>query len=883
MKNIDENIPTPKNYSEDKNGTTENASGWKPRATDMQNDNAARVLSSENKTSVANAVTRSEDTSVPPAAERDNVKEHAELSDAENAVSELGTKKVNSDELEKIIDEVKADKNLASFENALSSEDAEFEAEQKKTKKPFKLHKLYRVPYREKKFKKKILKKIFIPNDKTFVQSFFEKTTIEKKGKGKEYFVFTEKNINRQDMIRLNRIARDIKKQKGRIKFLPLIAAIVGVLLILLFAYLFRNRISRNIVVSASEGAFGAKCDIGFIDFNLFDTHFQIKEYAVANKDAPMKNLFEIKNIDIYFDLLELSRGKFVCKNIAIDGISWNTDRTYSGALRKKAKPKKDKNSILENNPITQMVNDELTMIKNGVSVSTGLQAVREQTDPKLILEREINAFQSPKIKDEILNFVPNFVETWQTEANNTYQNVQTMITEGKDFANIDFQAIDSPDEVYTVITKLQHLIQASRKNIENAKALGNKIENDAKRIETLTKNAESYITSDIAHIEKTAADIKDLKVKGVGGIVSDLFRIFYLEALGSYYPRLMSLIASANDMQKTPKKEKKPTLADKSKALERLQGRNFLFSDHSAPTLLFKNIQISANSPEKNFTIAGTVQNITNDADRLNKPISLALSSTQKQFREDFSGIVDLRHASPTLVEVNGDFSGLDLALDAQIQGLPKLTGAFTTGAEIAIGKNNDIKIVTHGAVHTAQLTLDAFEPEFVSRIYREVLSRIHTVDLTTSLFKSVDGKPKLNIETSVDEQIMASVQKQLKLEIARLREMVIAEGKKYLEGLRAEYLPQLTNGEEILDTVKLAFTDSKAFEKKLQAKLKEAEARIKALTQKAANQAINKASEKIDEAKKQVQDEVNKQVENATKDIRDKLKDSLKNPFGW
>ena len=764
--------------------------------------------------------------------------------------------KVSESQLEDIIENVKSDETLRSFDNATASEDAEFAAEIKKSKKPLKLNKLFTRKFGEAQFQRKILKHIFIPNDKTFVEKHFVKEQDKKSGKA-IMVLSKQATLSRSEILKLNRIARDIQKQHGRINFIPLVAACVAVLLVLMFAYLFRNIISRKIVVSASEAAFGAKCDIKFIDFNLFDTHFQIKEYAVANQNAPMKNLFEIKNIDIKFNLLELSRGKFVCENIAVDGISWNTDRKTSGALPKKVKSQKDESSILNNNPVMQMINSELEQIKNGVSLSNGFEALREQTDPKLILQREMNAFQSPKIKDEIIDFVPTFVDSWKVQASQTESNVRSLVSKGQDISEIDFQNMSSPEEIQNFIVKITEMIAVSKKNIEGVQDLSSKIQDDVKKIETLGKNIETYVSADINHVKKVAAQIKDIKAKGASGFVSDLFRVFYLETLGSYYPRLMELIAMANQAQKSPKKENAQTLADKSKAMERLQGRNFLFSDHSAPTLLFKNVQLSGHSPDNDFTLAGDVQNITNDVDTWNKPITLSLSSTQKQFKETVQGTVDLRSATKSLVDVAGNFSGLDLDLDAKITGLPKLAGAFETSAEIEIGKNNDVRITTSGVVKNAKLTIEKFEPEILSRIYDEVLARINTVDVTTAFFKPNDSNLKLNILSTVDEQIFASIQKQLLVELARVRELVIAEGQKYLEQVKSECLPYLENADEVISLVKLAVTDSTAFEKMLQTKLKEAEVRLTQL-----------ATNKLNDAANQ---------------IKDQIKDALKLPFGF
>ena len=164
---------------------------------------------------------------------------------------------------------------------------------------------------------------------------------------------------------------------------------------------------------------------------------------------------------------------------------------------------------------------------------------------------------------------------------------------------------------------------------------------------------------------------------------------------------------------------------------------------------------------------------------------------------------------------------------------------------------------ITTSGVVKNAKLTIEKFEPEILSRIYDEVLARINTVDVTTAFFKPNDSNLKLNILSTVDEQIFDSIQKQLLVELARVRELVIAEGQKYLEQVKSECLPYLENADEVISLVKLAVTDSTAFEKMLQTKLKEAEVRLTQL-----------ATNKLNDAANQ---------------IKDQIKDALKLPFGF
>ena len=90
-----------------------------------------------------------------------------------------------------------------------------------------KLPKIYRKKYLEKAYKRKLLKKIYVDSDKKLVESLFE---TEKDKKERDiYFVPQGKNIFTKDFKRLKLVAKQIKKQKGGIKFLPLMACLVFV------------------------------------------------------------------------------------------------------------------------------------------------------------------------------------------------------------------------------------------------------------------------------------------------------------------------------------------------------------------------------------------------------------------------------------------------------------------------------------------------------------------------------------------------------------------------------------------------------------------------------------------------------------------------------
>ena len=86
------------------------------------------------------------------------------------------------------------------------------------------------------------------------------------------------------------------------------------------------------------QKTFGARTDIDYLNFNLFDAQLDIRNLAQADKEYPMTNLFSIDSVKIDLNLTDLLRGKFHTENITVDGVALNTPRTISGELPEKTK-----------------------------------------------------------------------------------------------------------------------------------------------------------------------------------------------------------------------------------------------------------------------------------------------------------------------------------------------------------------------------------------------------------------------------------------------------------------------------------------------------------------------------------------------------------------
>lgn len=752
--------------------------------------------------------------------------------------------------------------------SVLSAKEAKKAA--KEAKKLEKVKKLFKKKFTKKSLNKKVYKKLFVPADKEFIQGFFVSKIDEK---NKEYFEFDKSLIkDKKQLQRINTIAKEIGRQKGRVNIFAFLGAVLCVAAVLFFIYIFRNFLARKIVVGASEAAFGAKCEVSLVDFDLLKTRFRIQGYKVANKNAPMRNLFEIKNIDFYFNLLELSRGKFVAENMAVEGFTWNTPRTTSGALPPKKQKPADPNA--KPNPAIERINKELAKIKSELSVSSGLQAVQDQVDPYKILEREKKAFKIPVIKDEIVNSVEPLKQKWITAKDDIQAQGKKTIEAVQKLASLNVQEINNPEQLKELISVIVTVSETGKADFELAEKLVKEVQVDIKTIETLGRNAADAVKSDFNHIKDVASKIKSINADTGKKLIAQLINSFVVETFGIYYP----YFAQGMEYLKSSQKKQEPkelSLAQKSKMMERLAGTTFIFGKNALPSFVIKNVSLSGHHPEKDvLAIGGIVTAITNDADKLGLPLTINLHAAHAEMKETASGIIDLRSYTKELVDTLFTFEGLELNLPQPVEAVPALTGLLKTSGGVKVSKEHDTVITADMGIINSVLQVANFQPAFICEIYQNILAEIKAIHAKLTLTITKGEKLHIDITTDVDDRIAGALKKELAHQIEKIKKELIKIGEKWLDEQKEIYKDEIAKFTSVANQAKKVMNDFKNYEQILEKKKAEAERRIRAIAEEKAKQLINEGKNK---AQKAVEDAANEKA----KDVENTIKDAFKGLF--
>ena len=78
---------------------------------------------------------------------------------------------------------------------------------------------------------------------------------------------------------------------------------------------------------------FGARAEVTGLDFRPLAGRISIGSLAVADRERPMRNLFELGRTELSIQTLRLLEGRVLVRNLECRDVRWDTQRRTSGAL----------------------------------------------------------------------------------------------------------------------------------------------------------------------------------------------------------------------------------------------------------------------------------------------------------------------------------------------------------------------------------------------------------------------------------------------------------------------------------------------------------------------------------------------------------------------
>lgn len=324
----------------------------------------------------------------------------------------------------------------------------------------------------EKAFEKRFAGMLEQPGDIDFFRSCFER---------RDGAFALKADIDAASMKRLNRLAKAIKANRGLFKAGPLVAAAIVVGGLAVFGIFFMNPTLEKAAEAGLSAAFGAGAEVSGLRFSPFSLRLSLRSVAVADRDAPITNLFETGRVELRLNPAAALRGKVYIEEAAVDYIAVGTARSVSGALPDEparvaaARPAKEAAP-----PLVDL----------------------ERFDAGALLEREKARLKSAAAYEEAGAAYAEALSRWTARAASSAKAVAELDASARAVLALDPKKLSKPDDVAGAIAAARNALSAAQSARAEAEAVSAGIGQDGKTLAGLERAARTAVADDIAYLK---------------------------------------------------------------------------------------------------------------------------------------------------------------------------------------------------------------------------------------------------------------------------------------------------------------------------------------------------------------------------------------------
>lgn len=719
-----------------------------------------------------------------------------------------------------------------------------------------KIPSLFRKKYTAKKLEKKIYKKLYVPEDKKYVKSLF--VEVEKKGTKQIpiYAIPPEKaeQLAKKEMKRLTLLAKQIKKQKGRVNFIPLIVTLAFIAAIPVCFVMFKNVIIKKAITVTCEKIFEAKTDIQKVDFKFLDSSLKINKIEIANKNDYMKNLVDIGSITVDFDLGQLLKKRFVADELSVLDVNSGTERKTSGELppkkEKKIKKQKEKTAKQASESKLGKALADKKQLAAG-SLEKNITGLFNQFNPETLMQNFSAQLQTPAISKQVQEQVPQIVAKWQAKPAEVQKTVEDLQKSVNEIVSFDFNSVqNNPLKLKEFIETLDSTYKNIDKVKNDANGVLNSFNADIAEADGLRKSVQSAVSHDMNFANSEINKIKSLNISDGTKLISGMFENVACDVLGKYYPYAQKGVDYILELKakqaSQPKKEKVKKEKKQKYSIKRAPGRDIFYKQDKVPAFWIK--KMAGSGP--NFFAQAS--DLASNQDIINKPAKIDFNMDLWDLQHTAKLVVDFRTESKEpLIKADYGLKNIPLNIPAEkfgaYPGVPAFDAKCAIDAVLKIFDSEGFELSGKGLLTNLQISTVPFEPEFASKIYSNVMSRINTVRAEVASGFTASNGLKLNMNSDADQQVLNSLKKEMEAQLADIKAKLMDELTKKINEASGGALGQFASLDEIKNKLTGIVGQANGYEKQLTQKRAEAEKQLKGKADEATKKATDSAKKEI------------------------------------
>ncbi len=501
-----------------------------------------------------------------------------------------------------------------------------------KQKRPVKPPKIFRKPVPEKKFNKKILKRIYVEKEKEFLLSL---VTRDSSG---SYVLKDE--LDKKSAKRLKALMKSVKKNKGVVTGWKAAILIVIIGAGVVFNFLFKDKLLEKGMETGLSAVFHAPASVEQVHLKILSGSISFSALSVADKDKPDTNLFELGASELKVNLRELLKKRLVIDRIVADGIAAGTTRSVNVA----------ETGISEGSDTGDA----------GSSVDPGGGLISDM-DPQAILDGQISRLESPEYIATVNDAYSEAVDTWPARIDNLDNDLAAGRRGAEKIAAINVSSIDSPEEVAAALKIINDNSPAVEKAVKTAGDTSADFNRNRKELLQLQEGISDAVAADYSLLEEAIGN----PTGTLKGIVSQAAENILRAKIGGYYDKAMKAIDAAKGLKKeSPDNEKKKTVLSR-------KGELVYFPVQGFPRFLIQEFRVSGGAEGSDSFMRLTADDINSDPDIWGKPFAYAWDSSTGGIDITASGEVDVRSSADTVFSLNAGMEGGNFDAGEVLSGL--------------------------------------------------------------------------------------------------------------------------------------------------------------------------------------------------------------------
>ena len=646
-----------------------------------------------------------------------------------------------------------------------------------------KLPGLFKKKYNQKSLEHKLLKQIDVPADRELVEKLFKPYEKKPGLLAADLTVKIEKPL----LKKYKKIAKDIKSRKFGFKIVPFAAVAVFISALCIGVFLFKDIAVKKAIETAMQSVFDAKTDIDYVHLEIFNSKLQVKNLQQASSDDEMKNLFQITDLTLDFNLTEALRGKVDIENITLGEILINTDRKKSGKLVKAAKAKKQKEKkekkakskkAASDSPAKQ--NDLMNKTQNT------LNSMFADYNPQNIYENMQAKLKSPAMAQKAQEITEGFIAKWEKEPENIQNYVNEVQKLVSDVNNFDWQKLNDPAKIREMLELVNSGIQTGNAIADKTQSLVKDVEADAKTVQQYAKDVTDAIAADRKILESEISKFTSLKDKGIKNVFNDMITAFVYGMAEQYSPHGRKIVdkalelkakhdASAAKQKSDAKKAKKIKM--KRRIAERAPGRFVYYKEDRVPKFLLEKAYGSGEG------WSFDAREFSSDADKRGKESLLDASLSISGIENKVSAVIDARSSSSNPL-VNATYNGKNIPCSVIIDSYGMKSNSAIDCTAVVSGAEGDVYGEGILNLSDIQIITPSFEPAVVYDTYKETIDSIKKMQVKFGYKWNEENGLSLNLTTDAADVF----QKAFTASFNKAASKIAAEAKEQISKLLSE-----------------------------------------------------------------------------------------------